>query len=196
MAEFKLAHALTKVNEGGFSNNPNDRGGMTLNGIARKIFPLWKGWRTLDGIIQRVGLNPKAIDREVAKSPNLLADIEAFYKLNFWDVNNLSYIKSQDIANELFDTGVNMGTVTAAKMLQEAVNLCNKNQLSYPDISVDGKIFAVGQTINTVNIAHPVAVLNTINMLQGERYLNIMRNNKSQETFWGGWLKRVIINKW
>lgn len=196
MADFKAAHALTAQKEGGYANDKDDKGGRTMWGIAYKSNPNWEGWPRLLAIIKRVGENPKLINQEAAKDPVLIEMRDRLYKRNYWDVNKLDQVKSQAIANEMFDTGVNMGVGVAARMLQEALNLCNKNGLTYPDIAIDGKIGP--QTLGTLNgKANEMAILNTLNMLQGERYLQIMRNNKTQEKFWQSWLSRVILNgKW
>lgn len=196
MADFKVAHALTAQKEGGYANDGTDRGGRTMWGIAHKANPNWEGWPRLMTIIKRVGENATAINREANSDPVLKEMRDRLYKRNYWDVNKLDQVKSQAIANELFDTGVNMGIGVAARMLQEALNLCNKNQIAYPDIAVDGMIGPA--TLSTLNNkANEMAVLNTLNMLQGERYLNIMRNDKKQEKFWQSWLSRVLLNgKW
>lgn len=198
MAEFNIAYKITAGHEGGYVNDPTDNGGETINGISRKNFPNLLLWKKIDEIKKRVGVNPNAINSEVKNDFSLQTMIREFYKSSFWDVNKLDFVKSQSIANEMYDTGVNMGTGTAAKFLQEALNLCNKNGISYPDVSVDGKIGSNGETMIALNTkANETAILNTFNMLQGEKYLNIMRANKAQEKFWFGWLKRVVVtDKW
>lgn len=50
MANFEIAYNLTAAAEGGYSNNPNDRGGETWRGIARKRHPMWIGWAIVDSI--------------------------------------------------------------------------------------------------------------------------------------------------
>lgn len=193
MANYKIAEAKTALKEGGFANDPDDTGKLTLNGISSKHWPNWEGWPRLNTIMKRVGNNAAKINAEVRKDPVLLEMISTFYKRNFWDVLKLDQIKYQSIADELFDTGVNMGTSVAAKFLQEALNLCNKNGVTYGDIAVDGQIGP--NTLRTLNEkANEIAVLNTINMLQGEKYLDIMRKNKTQEKFWQSWLSRILIN--
>ena len=37
MANFHIGHSVTMGNEGGYANNPADRGGETWMGISRKI---------------------------------------------------------------------------------------------------------------------------------------------------------------
>lgn len=195
MANYLIAEKLTSLKEGGFANDKDDYGGMTINGISYNNWPKWGGWVKVKALVAKYGNNAKLIDAEVKKDAQLQKMISDFYKSNFWDVNKLDQISSQDIANELFDTGVNMGTGIAAKFLQEALNLCNKGGRLYANITVDGKIG--NQTLSTLAKAPQQAVLNTLNLLQGERYLNIMRRDETQEKFWQSWLSRTFINgKW
>ncbi|WP_446039228.1 putative peptidoglycan-binding domain-containing protein [Streptomyces sp. SID1121] len=44
------------------------------------------------------------------------------------------------IALKLFDVAVNMGGGTAAKFLQRVLNVLNRRQADYPDMTVDGAI--------------------------------------------------------
>lgn len=194
MAKFEIAFKITMGHEGGYANDPDDNGGETYAGIARKFWPTWAGWGIIDAIKVNQGRTAVVINQHAKASLVLNNLIAGFYKVNFWNTNNLDLVNSQAIANELFDIAVNMGVKIAAKMLQESLNLCNKNRMSYPDIEVDGIVGTV-ETLPILNSkANQAAILNTINMLQGERYLDIMRSNKSQEKFWPSWLSRVIVN--
>jgi len=200
MANFKTAFIVTSGHEGGYANDPADSGGETYKGISRNNFPNWAGWKIIDLVKKQIGFVHTAVS--IDKLNHVLASdlhvedlVEGFFKVNFWDVNKLDFVTSQAIANELYDTGVNMGTGVAARFLQEALNLCNKNGKLYANITVDGKIG--NQTLNTLLKAPQSAVLCTLNLLQGEKYLNIMRNKETQEKFWQSWLSRVFVTgKW
>jgi len=120
-----------------------------------------------------------------------------FYKQNFWDKVHGDEIPDQLIAEELFDTAVNMGVGRAAEFLQKALNVLNRNGKTYNDIPVDraiGKmsIAALHLCLKTRGAAMLYKVLN---LLQGAYYLEIMQKDPSQEAFAGGWLSRVEINK-
>lgn len=195
MANFKAAFILTMGHEGGYANDPDDMGGETYKGISRNNFPKWAGWKIVDDwkSITKGGID--SLNRVLASDGQLQGLVDSFFKSLFWDVNKLDSISNQSIAAELFDTGVNMGVGTAARFLQEALNLCNKTGKLYPNIVVDGKIG--NATLNAVMKAPQQALLNTLNLLQGEKYLNIMRAKESQEKFWQSWLSRVFVNgKW
>ncbi len=190
MANFDKAYAKTNAHEGGYANDPVDKGGETIDGISRVHHPNWHGWVLVDRVKREYGTDPKVINRVLSKDTIFQRLKRIFYKEQYWDVHGLDSIQHQRIAEEMYDTGVNMGKEIAARMLQEALNLCNDRGRLYQNISVDGKVGPV--TRSTLAKANAGRVFKTMNLLQGERYINILRRNESQEKYWGGWLNRVI----
>lgn len=193
MADFNIAYRITKENEGGYHNgggvNSSDLGGETFKGIARRIHPLWPGWFFVDQAKRTSGFPMSALRDELINKMVL-----EFYKKMFWDVNRLDDLISQPIANELFDTGVNMGTGVASRFLQQGVNYLNRNQKGFRDLVVDGKIGNMTlATVNSLSTLDSKYLFNLLNIMQGARYLEIMDRNPSQEDFIRGWLQRVEI---
>ena len=188
MTNFEKAYSITRKHEGGYSNDPADKGGETYKGIARKAWPNWHDWVLIDKIKQRHS-GIMTIEAEANRNTILQKLVVAFFKENFWDYNKLDSLPVK-LAEEVFDTSVNMGQKIGPMFLQEALNLCNNNQKAYPNIKVDGLIGPI--TLQVIPKAIVGRVYKTMNLLQGERYINILRNNESQEKFWGGWLERVI----
>jgi lysozyme family protein len=188
MANFKTSFEKTSKVEGGYANHPDDKGGETYRGIARKFFPNWGGWPIVDKAKTEAGFPKNIPDAE------LDTYVESFYKAQFWDTLKLDELNNQDIAEELYDTGVNMGTSRAAKIVQEACNLLNNRGKLYADIEVDG---IVGKgTIGCINNhPYPDLLFNLLNMLQAERYIEICRKDPSQEVFMRGWLSQRVITK-
>lgn len=191
MSNFYEAYRITMSHEGGYANDPDDSGGETYCGIARKYHSGWSGWIIIDKIKETRSIKVN----EIISDTILKDQVLEFYKIKFWNVNSLDRIHSQKISNELFDTGVNMGTGTAAKFLQEAANLLNKNGRRHSDLVVDGKIGS--KTISTINGVYcaskrlELALLKTLNGLQFMKYVNICRRKPSQKKFFYGWLNRV-----
>ena len=200
MSEFTLAYEKTMSHEGKYSNDPRDLGGETWKGVAQKMHPEWEGWLVIDAI-------KKAVDaRELNKQLNLDEELEqmvqSFYQSEFWDKLLLKRITAQDIANELFDTAVNQGSVIAVRHFQEALNLLNNNQKIYSDINEDGKMGeatlrahdAYMLTANFPGRSQERVVSTLIKVMNGfqfERYKEIATDNKSQETFFYGWMNRI-----
>jgi len=108
--------------EGGFSNHPADKGGLTMYGITEQVA------RAFDYHGQM-----SALPKETAAT---------IYKQRYWESPRFDKVNecSASIAEELLDTGVNMGVGTASKFLQRALNTLNAEGKHYPDIVVDGAI--------------------------------------------------------
>lgn len=186
MANFEIAHEKTSSIEGGYVNDPTDNGKETYRGISRKYFPDWKGWEIIDQYKENTTLKRN----QYINNPDLDVLVDDFYKQHFWDSIKLGSINYQELANEMFDTAVNMGLKTSVKFLQEALNLLNKNEKSYQDLKVDGIIG--NRTIGIANsFQNYSALLKTMNGLQFMKYVRICKNKPEQEKFFLGWLKRI-----
>ena len=191
MAKFELAHKIVMQHEGGYANNPKDRGGETYKGVSRKNFPLWAGWSIVDRV-KMMNPKPGSIDNLLQSQTDLQNMVLSFYKTNFWDALNLDAINDQAIAVEMYDTGVNMGTGVAALFLQRSLNVSNKNGNDYPDLPLTGNVGPkTAQYMNEHK--RPAEVLKVLNCLQGARYISIMEANPDQEIFFRSWFCRVVL---
>ena len=189
MADFETGYKVVMINEGGYANDPDDAGGETYKGIARKRQPNWKGWAIVDSYKSKPGNWPALLDKDAT----LQKMVHSFYKSEFWDALSLDYVKDQKIANELFDTGVNMGLGIAALFLQHSLNALNRNGADYPDIKEDAKIGPV--TVGYLNShRNPCNVYKVLNCLQGSRYVDLCKANPKNEKFMNSWLSRVSLS--
>ena len=188
MATFEIAYAMTAQNEGGWADNPKDRGGPTWAGIARNMQPSWIGWAIVDRL-RKQGNFPACL----GKSAELKTAVLSFYKHSFWDALLLDDLQEQRTANELFDTAVNMGTGRAALFFQRVLNVVNRSGALFPDLALDGRIG--GKTIaafNCLTESEKNMVWKLLNCLQGEKYISICEANPSQEIFMRSWTSRVF----
>ena len=189
MANFTAAFNLTSAHEGGYVNDPTDRGGETYRGISRVHHPSWSGWGKIDALRGKRGF-PSTLDAD----RSLQNSVKSFYKRKYWDRFLGDQVPDQQVANELYDTGVNMGVRRAVRLLQNALNLLNRNQRDYQDLVVDGWL---GQgTLKVLKQylkldGEPDALLKMLNIQQGARYIAIMENDAAQEKYARGWLKRT-----
>ncbi|WP_368559455.1 putative peptidoglycan-binding domain-containing protein, partial [Acinetobacter baumannii] len=112
----------------------------------------------------------------------------------FDQVNTLSPL----IAEELLDTGVNCGVAFAKPLLQRALNLLNnQGKGGWPDLAVDGiygsatlgalKIFLAKRGKDGEKV-----MLKVLNIMQGQRYIEICERNPTQEQFFYGWISNRI----
>jgi lysozyme family protein len=188
MAEFETAFDITMGHEGGYSKDPDDVGGETYRGISRVYHPEWDGWAVIDEAKSEPNFPSSLKENE-----DLEIEVRHFYKLYYWDVNRLDEVGDQDIANEMFDTGVNLGIGRAAKYLQAALNFMNRNGQIYEDLVEDGKIGPA--SLNALKkylvLDDPIYIIKIMNILQGNHYLEYMRQSPTQDKYARGWLKRV-----
>ena len=200
MAKFSIAYSKTMAHEGLYSNDPSDRGGETYMGIARKFHADWDGWAIVDRIKEEVSkYNLKAA---LNANPVLKTKVQDFYKKVFWDVLNLDRLQCQEIADELFDTGVNQGSGSAAKYFQMSLNLLNYNGKHFSDLKVDGDIGT--KTLAAYNAYMLTAqfrsrsvprntstLLKAMSFFQAKKYFLICEADPGQEKYFYGWLNRV-----
>ncbi|EXI36650.1 glycosyl hydrolase 108 family protein [Acinetobacter baumannii 846928] len=167
--------------EGGYVNNPADRGGATKYGITEAVARTngFKG-------------NMKDLPLDVAK---------AIYKKQYWTAPRFDQVNviSSAVAEELLDTGVNCGTGFAKPLLQRALNLLNnQGKGGWPDLSVDG-IYGPA-TLNALKTylakrgkEGEKVLVRVLNIMQGQRYIEICERNPSQEQFFYGWIANRIV---
>lgn len=172
---FRKALAYTLEIEGGWSNDPDDRGGKTNFGVTEKV---WRDWC----IIEKLPYKPiESIT---------VADAEALYKGLYWDVCRCGQLESARVAMEVFEIAVNCGVARAGELLQKSVNLL------HPDgtvLKVDGVIGRY--TLSAANSLIPkyeVALIGSLNVFQGMWYIGIQERNPSQRKFIRGWMKRCV----
>lgn len=149
--------------EGGYVHDPDDYGGETNWGISKRSYP------------------------DVDIKNLTLRGAKAIYLRDYWNRMRLPDVIDQDIAMELFEQGVNMGTSTAIMNLQKSLNIVDG------PVDVDGVIGP--QTLDAVNQIDTAeekdALLKCLNGLQFGHYIDIVENNPSQKKFLVGWLKRI-----
>lgn len=192
MAEFKQAFSRTLAHEGGYVKDPVDRGGETYKGISRRFNPGWEGWARIDRARRQRGF-PKALDSDAA----LQASVAAFYKQHYWDKFQGDQLPQQAIANELFDTAVNLGVTRAVEFLQRGLNVLNRNGALYDDLVTDGVFGAKSLAALRAYLRKdkPGYLLKVLNILQGMHYIDYMGRSPLQEKYARGWLNRVEITE-
>lgn len=188
MADFEEAYKKTMGHEGGYVNDPDDVGGETYNGVSRVYNPSWSGWEIIDECKNMVSCDqfPECLDDK----DDLQESVHAFYKAKYWDVNRLDDFP-QDTAEEMFDTGVNMGTGRAGRFLQTALNYMNRNGSLFSELTVDGKIGPASLSALAKCQKDEDVLMAMLNTLQGKHYMEYMDKSPSQKKYARGWFRRV-----
>ena len=171
-----IADTITKLIEieGGYSNDKNDSGGETRYGITVAVARAF-------GYAGAMATMPQSIARSI-------------YAERYWHQPRFSDVAqhSAEIAEELLDTGVNMGTGIAGRFLQRALNTLNQEGRTFPDMVVDGNIgsmtlAALSAYLKARGKPGEVVLLRMLNGQQSVRYMEIAEARASQESFMFGW---------
>lgn len=176
MALFETALQKTLLNEGGYVNDPDDPGGETYKGVARKIFSTWDGWQIIDTLKQQSGF-PTSLD----KNADLQSKVHDFYKTNFWDRVQGDQITDDHVAFSIFDFAVNTGVSTSAILAQHVVNA-----------NPDGVIG--NNTIKEINAMDPEFFLAAFTVAKVVRYVGIVNKRPVSRKYFFGWISRAINN--
>lgn len=125
MADFLIAFNRTEKNEGKdiWTKVDGDSGGETWSGISRKANPSWSGWKILDQI-----KNKK--NGQKISTPELEERKQSLYRTNYWNLIWGDEIKNQKVANDLYDTGVNMGPSTSIKLSERQFGMKETGRMS------------------------------------------------------------------
>lgn len=165
--------------EGGYVDNPNDSGGPTNYGIT-------------ESTAREFGYTGHMRNMSEAEAKQI-------YKQLYWDELYLDQISqySEGLAFELFDTGVNCGTGTAAVFLQRVLNILNDQERYYNDIMTDGiigqKTLEAFYNFKAVRGQEGLKVLTKlIDSLQGARYVILAEQREKDEDFIYGWAKHRL----
>ena len=172
MDAFEYAVKETLDLEGGFGNDPDDRGGATNFGITQE---------ELDTALERFIIS--GITHVQQLTPALA---KAIYKTDYWHKIRLSEVRNIYVAAEMFDTGVNMGTTKAVLLAQKALNYLGES------LAEDGDIGPKTiEALNRWSVKDERALLVCLNGFQFIRYVEIKKNNPTQVKFTRGWTKRI-----
>ncbi len=160
-SDFRKALKFTLVWEGGYVNNPSDKGGATNKGITQGTYD---SYRT----------DNKLPVRSVQAITNL--EVEDIYWTRYWlaaHCNEMTF----PLCAAVFDTSVNFGAVRAIKFVQEALA-----------VKIDGRYGA--ETSAAVQKADPHSVAPKICDLRIARRYGRVQEDPSQRIFLAGWLNR------
>ena len=165
--------------EGGFVDHPDDRGGPTCWGITQAV------------------AREAGYAGPMAELPRVLA--ESIYLRRYWQAPGFDRVAAifPRVAEELLDTGVNMGPATALRFLLRSLNALNRRGRDWGDLamraSVDDAVLAALAAFAKRRGGKAEAVLlKALNGLQVARYIDIAERRDANESFMFGWLDSRI----
>jgi len=180
MANFNEALNLILQNEGGYVNDPDDPGGETYKGIARKMWPEWLGWDIID-ILKKQGSFPRATiaPDEIEIDQQLQYEVKSFYYQNFWSKIKGDSIVNQSVAESIVDFAINAGIGTSIELAQKVVGA-----------DVDGSIGS--NTLTAINQFNPDHFIAAFAVEKIRRYIQIIAKRPASKKYFTGWVIRAV----
>lgn len=163
MSAFERALKQTLGFEGGWSNDPHDRGGPTNYGITQRVYDTW---RLTTG--------------QVGRTVELISDeeIRAIYFADYWTPCRCDELPEL-LALAVFDMAVNSGVMNATLTLQRTLG-----------VRADGVIGPI--TIRTAEQTDPAAAVLRYLKKRGAFLQEVIEARPGNAKFLGGWIARLL----
>lgn len=124
MANFDTAYKKVIKAEGGYVNDPDDRGGETYLGVARNFHKNSIMWKYVDEVkAVNKGASNSKLTAELKKDSRIDEEVKKIYKTKYWDKVSGDKVRKQKVAEQMFDMAVNSGVPTAIKLMQRVLGL-------------------------------------------------------------------------
>jgi lysozyme family protein len=172
MADFSKAIPIIKAREGGYVNDPTDRGKETNHGITVAV-------------ARDHGYTGPMKDMTWQQAVDI-------YHAGYWDTLNMDMIVDQKTAEELLDISVHCGWREAGKIIQQVLNFLNRNQATWPDLVIDGIVGS--KTLTILNALIETDKPRLYKAINGEQYViyrTLWLKDPGQEKYTRGWLDRT-----
>jgi lysozyme family protein len=180
--------------EGGFVDDPTDKGGTTKFGISLRFLKAeGKIDANHDGLADFDLDMDGDIDGVDVRNLTMSGAVSLYYRC-FWQREDCdSY--PVPIGEMLFDQAVNGGLLAAKKLLQRALNSCVVHIPGMARLTVDGDVGRRSRAALQAVISHPgfgvAAVAEAYRAAAAARYRAIVVEDPRQRRFLKGWLARA-----
>lgn len=168
--------SIMKV-EGGYSDNPSDKGGETNFGITEGVARMngYKG--AMSAMTEAIALG--------------------IYEAEFWRAPGFDLLDEiqPELAQYMLETGINVGPEEPASFLQRALNVMSNQGKLYRMVIVDGSAGALTRDSLAKYLAArkadagPSVLLGVMRALAVVYYVEIAERTPSQSVFEYGWLR-------
>jgi lysozyme family protein len=174
VSDFDAAVAVVLRHEGGWVDDPFDKGGETNFGISMLI-------------IRREGITPELLgllDLEPGALKGLTVQrAKLLYQKLFWTRFGYGQIADQTVATKVFDASVNLGPGRAHILAQQTAIALGA------DLTVDGSLGA--KSFAAINACFPTAYVQAFGEAMADFYRAIVRRDPAQQRFLNNWLRRA-----
>ena len=162
-ANFITAYQQLRRFEGNYVNDPDDFGGETYGGIARRFSPNWYGWRHVDARKNKVW------NDSIPEAEFWVMD---FY-LTIWVREGFYRLENQEVANVLLDVRVHLYTKQAVKL----INATYGTELKFGPEWIDS-------SLDTINV-------DALKEARKQFYLDLIKRKPHYKKYKTNWLRRA-----
>lgn len=194
MADFTKAYAVSAISRG----IGTDRAGEVeiYDGIERCFHPAWDGWQVIDAL-KFAASDDDELRITLKQNKKLKEKVRTFYKQMHWDRFSGDRLPNQDIAQELFESSLELGVARAANCLQKGLNLLHAGRPGKTSLVEDGvlgpnTLEALKEALRLDGVS---CLLNIVRILQALHYLGRMKKNPGQDAAARNWLAKLIVTR-
>lgn len=182
MADFLLAHEFTAKWEGGLSDVPQDRGGITKYGVSLNFLRNFATSQPGRDVLDRMGIILPATSRTIRDLT--LDQARSIFRAEFWNPLRLDTLPQRP-ATFLYDCAVNHGSKRSVVLAQRGYNSCvGPYGVKLAEDGILGPATRAG-------LAHDTDPIISGCIAARRRFFEaIVRNDQSQDVFLRGWLNR------
>ena len=196
MARFDLFFPKLMESEGGYQNDPSDRGNYVCadRGWAKVInnqFLCPKTGKRALSIGTNYGIAAPVLAKFLKRVPSVaqmkalnLATVKKIYKFRFWDVLKGDRIADQNVAEIFIDHSINRGRGNATKLLQKILNGLGSK------LVIDGAFGPL--SLAAVNGTNAIDLYNMYRIGRIKDYENLAALVPRLRKFLNGWINRVL----
>lgn len=180
--DFSDAHQFTARWEGGLSDHPADRGGLTAYGASIAFVQGIAGTQAGRDFLQQIGIDLPVTRQRMR---HITAEqARAMFRHEFWDALKLDDLPFRQAAL-LYDAAVNSGPAQAVRLSQRGYNRCVTHGVK---LAVDG---VLGPMTRKALQTDTDAVIQAIIQARRDFYENLAESRPDQRVFLKGWLNRA-----
>lgn len=169
MADFSKAFDYLFGLEGGYVDDPADRGGPTKHGISLRFYKENVDQYANEDDIQELSLN----------------EARDIYRAHFWGALGLDRLDSQPVANRVFALAVHAGLRPAVRVLQRALNHSGWK------LETDGVLGP--RTLNAANATADNPLVQDLRLETYKFYQEVLAHRTRLERFRLGWSRRAML---
>lgn len=184
MADIFLAYMqpiLAKEGRGRLTNNPADRGGLTIWGVTEKV--------------------ARAAGYSGEMAAMTMEQALAIFRALFWIQPGFEALAGDypELGRYMLDLGINLGPSVPSKALQRCLNVLNARGTLYPDLIVDGHCGLITRHSLSAYRAYrsdqsgDAVLMAMIRGLAAARYIEIAEADETQESNEFGWQRNRML---